>query len=145
MNLWQKLMVDWPCRLGDWLWANIAMPFFTLPRQMTLRRIVFVAAFAVAAIGLAQLLTLDGALFMAGDIAFYFEIASAVMLIVIRGHIRLAVQVAKIALARGVRRAVAWNRGRIGARRRRDAARPAMRDAGSDDDGLAGLRPAPAA
>jgi hypothetical protein len=59
-----------------------------LRNQITLRRMVFAAVFLVAVIAFAQLLTLDAALLMAGDIAFYCEIASAVMLIAARGHLR---------------------------------------------------------
>ena len=138
MDFWQKLTIDWPCRLGDWLWANIWVPLSTLPRQITFRRIVFLAALLVAAVALAQFLTLDAAFFMAGDIAFYCEIVSAVMLIVVRGHTRHAFQLSKMALGRVTRRAMSWCRRSIGARRRRGAARPALGDTGSDDDGLAG-------
>jgi hypothetical protein len=138
MDFWQKLTVEWPCRLGDWLWANIAVPLSTLPRQMTLRRAIFLAALLVAAIALAQLLTVDVAFYMAGDIAFYCEIASAVMFIVITGHIRHLAHVAKAAMNRAVRRAAVWCRGRIGTRRHRSVRKPALGDAGSDDEGLAG-------
>lgn len=149
MDFWQKLTIDWPCMLGDWLWANIVVPLSTLPRQITFRRVIFVAALLVAAVALAQFLTLDAAFFLAGDIAFYCEIFAAVMLIVVRGHVRHIVQASKIALGRATRRAMGWCRRSIGARRRRGAAKPVVRDAGSDDDGiadwLAGLVTGPAA
>jgi len=121
MDFWRKLTIDWPCMLGDWLWANIAMPFAALPRQMTVRRAIFIAVLLVAAIGLAQLVTADAALFMAGDLAFYCEIASAVLFIVVRGHIRDFAHVAKAVLKQATRRVAAWYRNSIGARRQRGA------------------------
>ncbi|HEX4028634.1 MAG TPA: hypothetical protein VHX18_13520 [Rhizomicrobium sp.] len=137
MDFWQRLTVEWPCRLGDWLWANIAVPLSTLPRQMTLRRAIFLAALLVAAIALAQLFTVDVAFYMAGDIAFYCEIASAVMFIVVRGHIRGFAHVAIAMLKQATRRAAVWYRKSVGARRQRGAKKPALGDTGSDDDGIA--------
>ena len=137
MDFWQKLTVDWPCKLGDWLWANIVVPLSTLPRQITFRRIVFLAALLVAAAALAQLVTADVAIYMAGDIAFYCEIVSAVMLIVVRGHIRHVFQLSKTLLNRVMRRAaIGWRR-TARAWRQHSARKRALGDAGSDDDGIA--------
>jgi hypothetical protein len=132
-NLWRKLTLGWPCILGDWLWANVAMPLFSLPKQITFRRAVFLAAFAVAALAVAQVLTIDLALFMAGDIAFYCEIISVVMLIVVRGHIRHHVQMAKMALKQAMRRAAIYYRRGIGVRRRRGVRKPFSGSAKNDD------------
>ena len=130
MDLWQKLTIDWPCRLGDWLWTNIAVPLSALPGQITFRRVVFLAALLVATIALAQLFSLDMAFLMAGDIAFYCEIASAVMLIIVRGRIRHAVDMAKPVLIHAAGQVI----GRLRtARHHRGGRRPAVRDAGSDE------------
>ncbi|HVW74593.1 MAG TPA: hypothetical protein VHC39_13215 [Rhizomicrobium sp.] len=146
MDLWRQLTIDWPCRLGDWLWANIAVPLSTLPRQLTFRRIVYLAALLVAVAALAQVFTIDMAFFMAGDVAFYCEITSAVMLIVARGHISHAFHMAKAALRSAARRAATWYRHGPGARRQRGSARPVRRDADGDDvsdgDGAFGWFPA---
>jgi hypothetical protein len=132
-NLWRKLMLEWPCKLGDWLWANIAVPLSTLSSQVTFRRVVFAAAFLVAAIGLAQLVTADMAIYMAGETAFYWEIFSVVMLIAVRGHVGQIVQMTKMAFRRGRRRAVFWHRRGIGTRRRRGTRKPPSGHAESDD------------
>lgn len=142
MDLWQKLTVDWPCRLGDFLWANIAVPLSTLPRQLTFRRIVFLAALLVATAALAQVFTIDMAFFMAGDVAFYCEIVSAVMLIVVRGHIGHAAGMTKTMLLTAARRAASWRRQRFGARRPRSIRAPVRRDVDADDEGAAAWRPA---
>ena len=131
-NLWRKLSLGWPCILGDWLWANVAAPLSTLPKQMSFRRVVFAAAFLVVAIGLAQLVTADMAIYMAGETAFYWEIFSVVMLIAVRGHVGQIVQMTKMAFRRGKRRAVLWYRRGIGVRRRRGMRKPFS---GGSDDG----------
>lgn len=131
-NLWRKLMLEWPCILGDWLWANVVAPLSTLPKQMSFRRVVFAAAFLVVAIGLAQLVTADMAIYMAGETAFYWEIFSVVMLIAVRGHVGQIVQMTKMAFRRGKRRAVFWYRRGIGTRRRRGMKKPFS---GRSDDG----------
>lgn len=137
MDLWQKLTIDWPCLPGDWLLANIWVPLATLPHRLTMRRIVFVVVLLVAAVALAQLVTADAAWFLAGDLAFYCEIASAVAFIVVRGHVRQSVHAAKAALKDATRRVAAWCRRSIGAGRQRGAKKPVLGDAGSDDDGPA--------
>lgn len=142
MDLWQKLTIDWPCRLGDWLWANIAVPLSTLPRQLTFRRIVFLAALLVATAALAQVFTIDMAFFMAGDVAFYCELLSVVALIVVRGHIGHAAQMTKTVVLTAARRAASWHRRRLGARRQRTI-RPRVRhDPDGDDEGAATWSPA---
>jgi hypothetical protein len=107
--------------VGGWLRGHI-----------TFRRVVYAAAFAVAVIALGQFLTMDLALFMAGDVAFYCEILSAVMLIVVRGHIRHYAQMTKLALRQMMRRAHRHYRRGIGVRRRRGMRKPFS---GGSDDG----------
>ena len=101
--------------------------------HVTFRRVVYAAAFAIAVIALGQFLTMDLALFMAGDIAFYFEIASVVMLIVVRGHIRHYAQMTKLALRHMMRRPHRHYRRGIGVRRRRGVRKPFSGHAESDD------------
>ena len=133
-NLWRKLTLGWPCILGDWLWANVVAPLSALSRQITFRRVVFAAAFLVVAIGLAQLVTADMAIYMAGETAFYWEIFSVVMLIAVRGHVGQIVQMTKTAFRRGKRRAVLWYRRGIGVRRHRGVRKP-FSGSGDSDDG----------
>ena len=97
------------------------------------------AAFAVAVIALGQFLTIDLALFMAGDIAFYFEIASVVMLIVVRGHIRHHVQMTKLALRQMMRRGAIYYRRGIGTRRRRGMRKPFSGGSDDSEDSATGL------
>ena len=116
------------------LWSGIGKPSAVL-EKITWRKAVFVAALLIAAIAFAQIVSVDFAFFLAGDIAFYCEIAAAVMFVVVQGHIRQSVQTARRRLNHAARRARAWRRRGLSARRRRDAKPHAARDKGADEDG----------
>ena len=128
MDLWQKLTIDWPCMLGDWLWANIRVPLATLPQQLTMRRVVFVVVLLVAAAALAQLVTADAAWFPAGDLAFYCgRSPRRVAFIVVRGTcppIRCHAARNRRVERRGYGARRCGAVGRIGAGRHRDVGRP---------------------
>lgn len=102
MNLWQKLTIDWPCSVGEWLWQNVILAIKAFLDKLTFRRIIIFVGILIIAMAAAQLLTADVAFVFAGDAMFYFEIATAVYLVAARGHARHAVRV----LARAFRRAI---------------------------------------
>jgi hypothetical protein len=85
--LW-KLTVDYPCAAHRWLWAYLAVPLLAQLERLTFRRIVYLAALTLLIIGLAQMgFGVSELTFVwAGDTAFYFELASAVMFLAVRGH-----------------------------------------------------------
>jgi len=132
--LFANLLIEWLLAFLRGLWANIASPS-ALAQKIAWRKLVFVAALLVAAIALAQIVSVDLAFFMAGDIAFYCEIAAAVMFVVVKGHIRQSVYTVTLALSHGLQRARSWCRSMMNARRRRDARHAAMDDKGADEDG----------
>ncbi len=129
--LWQKLLVEWGAQIWRLLWTGA--PLSALLEKITWQRVVFVAALLVAAIAFAQIVSLDVAFFMAGDVALYCEIAAAVMFVVVRGHIRQSVHTAKLGLTHATRRALIWCRRGTRARRRRAIKSPTSN--GTDDDG----------
>lgn len=133
--LWQKLLVEWSVQIWRLLWANTnrSTPLSALLEKITWQRVVFVAALLVAAIAFAQIVSLDVAFFMAGDVALYCEIAAAVMFVVVRGHIRQSVHTAKLGLTHAMRSARIWCRRGTRARRRRAIKGPTAN--GADDDG----------
>jgi hypothetical protein len=85
---WWKLTVDWPCALGDWLWAYLVMPLLASLERLTFKRVIYLAALTLTIIAFAQIVTIDLAFMWVGDAVFYLEIASAVMLYAARGHAR---------------------------------------------------------
>src|SRR5580704_9155081 len=93
MSLWQKLTIDWPCFLGDWLWANLIVPLRAGIERLTFKRIAYLAALILAIIAFAQIVSIDLAFLWAGDTALYFEIASAVMFFAVRARAQQALHV----------------------------------------------------
>ena len=141
MNLWQKLTIDWPCALSNWLWANLALPLLASLERLTFKRIVYLAALTLAIVALVQIVSIDIAFVWAGDVTFYLEIASAVMFFTIRGHARQGFRVAIQKIRAAALHASAVIR-RYGARQRRNinALRRKKEDLGGnrlDDEGAA--------
>jgi hypothetical protein len=132
--LWQKFLIEWPVQIWRLLWTNRGAPLSALLEKITWRRVVFVAALLVAAAAFAQIVSLDMAFFVAGDIAFYCEIAATIMFVVVRGHIRQSVHTAKLTLTHATRRVRIWCRRSMRARRQRHIKGPTASDKGSDDD-----------
>jgi len=133
--LWQKLVVEWPLQVLRQLWANRDTPHPVLLRKITWQKVVLGAVLLVAAYAFAQAFSLDLAFVMAGDVAFYCEIAAAVMFVVVRGHIRQSIHTAKLGLTDAMRRARIWYRRSTRARRRRNIKGQTGSDKGADDDG----------
>ena len=88
MNLWWKLTVEWLCALSVWLWAYLAVPLLASLERLTFKRVVYLAGLTLAIIAFAQIVSIDLAFLWAGDIALYLEIASAVMVLVVKDHAR---------------------------------------------------------
>jgi hypothetical protein len=92
MKLWRKLVLGWIGALGDWLWVHLVTPLLPSLKQLTFKRVVYLAAFTLAFLAFAQLVSADIAFLWAGDTAFGFEVMSAVTFFVFRGYARLTVQ-----------------------------------------------------
>jgi len=114
------MIIDWLCALGDWLWANLVVALAAFLNRLTFRRIVLFAGLLVLAIGFAQLFTADIAIMFAGDMMLYFDIASAVMFIVARNHLRQILPVVADAIRKNLQNLSNVLR-RLGSRQRRNA------------------------
>ena len=133
MGLWRKLTLDWPCMLGDFLWwAFVTAPKASLERLTLRRTLIFFAVLFLACL-LAQIVTLDFAFFIAGDTVFYLEIASAVMLIAAKGHMRVAARTIMRSVRETMHTAHVQVRHRLGTRQRRNR-RPRKPPPKSSDD-----------
>jgi hypothetical protein len=82
------MIIDWLGALSEWLWANLVVALAAFLDRLTLRRIILFTGLIVLAIALAQVFTADVAIIFAGDVMLYFDIASAVMLIVARERLQ---------------------------------------------------------
>jgi len=94
MNLWQKLTIDWPCALGDWLWATFVVALAAFLDRLTFKRVVLYAILALAIIAFLQIVSIDLAFVWGMDATFYFDVATTVMLIAARARARQMLLVA---------------------------------------------------
>lgn len=107
MKLWRMLTIDWPCALGDWLWASLVVAPATFLDWLTFRRaariilqIVLVVAFflffeQIAALHLASLFAVDA--------NAYLDLFAAIFLLAARGHVRQMLQAAARKMTRSLR------------------------------------------
>ena len=112
--------MDWLGALGDWLWANLVVALAAFLDRLTFRRIILFAGLVVLAIAFAQVFTADIAIIFAGDTMLYFDIASAVMLIVAREHLQQLLPVVADSIRKILRNLSNVQR-RLGSRQRRNA------------------------
>jgi hypothetical protein len=114
------MIVDWLGALGDWLWANLVVALAALLDRLTFRRIVLFAGLIVLATAFAYVFTADVAIIFAGDMMLYFDIASAVMLIVARERLQHLLPVVADSIRKILRNLSNAPR-RLGSRQRRNA------------------------
>jgi hypothetical protein len=92
MKLWQKLTIDWPCALGDWLWANFVVAPASFLDRLTLRsaaRIVLqIALFATLLVFFRQIFPTDLTFLFTMDANVYLDIFVVVFVFVARGQLR---------------------------------------------------------
>lgn len=149
MNLWQMLTIDWPCALGDWLWAVLVMaPVLWLDR-LTWRkarhlaiRLLVVAVFLICIhyvfnmAEAAMVLTIDGAT---------WEIGAALAMMAARGFAIQGARFAVHTVRRGLRSGAVRVQ-RFARRQRRSVWRRADPPPQSDDEpGAAWARYTPVA
>jgi hypothetical protein len=68
-------------------------------KRLTFRRIVWFAGILLVTMAFAQFFTIDVAFMFAGDAMIYFEVFALVGLIAVRGHLRVALDLARQRLA----------------------------------------------
>ena len=127
-EFWQKLSVDWPCAVTDWVYANTAVPLRIALKELTLRRMIYAAAFIVAAYAFAQIAAGEIVLLMAGDLAAYVEIVSLFYLAAARNQLGHAITLIR---QRGKR---LLTHVRATVRAKRPSRRPRLFDSGDSDD-----------
>ena len=136
-NWWQKLTIDWPCALGDWLWILLVVEPARLIDGITRRRVLHIILFIMLVIFFRQVVAMDLTFLFGVDLGLLMEVSAAILILTARQQIKTAVLVirrslvlAKPALHQAYRR---------GARCVRRAARTLWPPKSSDEDGLAGV------
>ena len=133
---WQKLTIDWPCALGDWLWAMLVVELARLIDGLTRRRILHIIGLILLVIFFQQVVAMDLTFLFGVDLGLLMEVSAAVFMLVARQQIKTSVLVirrsllmAKPVLLHAVKRC---------ARCARRAARKLWPQKSSDEDGLVG-------
>jgi hypothetical protein len=98
MSSRQKMIIDWLGAVGDWFRTNLVAATTMFFDRLTFRRVVLFVGLMVLAAAFAQVFTADVAIVFAGDMMLYFEVATAVMLIVARERLQMMLPVVAAAI-----------------------------------------------
>ncbi|HET7086073.1 MAG TPA: hypothetical protein VFI23_14960 [Rhizomicrobium sp.] len=130
----QKLTIDWPCALGDWLWLMLVVEPARMIDKINRRRVLHLIGIVLLLLFFQQVVALDLTFLFGVDLGLLMEISAAVFILVAREQgkavlitVRQKLTLARPRLMRAFRR---------GARRIRSAIRPPAPP--TDDDHLAG-------
>ena len=134
-RLWRAIEHDIPWAVSAFVFAQVIAPARAFLKELTLRRLVYVAAFLLVAWAGAEFLPPDLAVMFAGDTALYIEIATFAYLAVVRGQLHRAVRPVLHTLRAGLRHIAM----RVTARARRPLRRPKLFDAEDSDDAPDGV------
>lgn len=135
MKNWrQKLSIDLPCALGDWLWAMFVVEIARLLDKITRRRLLHVIGFLILLYFFDQVVALDLTFLFGVDLGLLMEVAAALFVLALHRQGKAVIAVARHQWALTKPRIIlAWRRC---ARRVRPKARNLLPPA--DDDGLLG-------
>jgi hypothetical protein len=134
---WQKLTIDWPCALGDWLWVLLVVEPARLIDGLTRRRVLHIIGLILLVIFFQQVVAMDLTFLFGVDLGLLMEVSAAVFILVARQQIKTTVLVVRRSLL--LAKPGLLRTGRRGARRVRRAMRTLWPPKSSDEDGLAGV------
>ena len=92
-DLWQKLTIDWPCALGDWLWAALVVAPAKVIDGLTRRRVLHILGFILLLIFFQQVVMFDLTFLFGLDLGLLMEVASAVFVLTARNQARTLVDI----------------------------------------------------
>ena len=133
-NWWQKLTIDWPCALGDWLWAMLVVEPARLIDGITRRRVLHIIGLILLVIFFQQVVAMDLVFLFGIDLGLLMEVSAAVIILISRQQIKTAVLVIRRSLVSA--KPSLHQVYRRGARRVRRAVRTLWPPKSSDEDGL---------
>lgn len=133
-NWWQKLTIDWPCALGDWLWAMLVVEPARLIDGITRRRVLHIIGLILLVIFFQQVVAMDLVFLFGIDLGLLMEVSAAVIILISRQQIKTAVLVIRRSLVSA--KPLLHQAYRRGARRVRRAVRTLWPPKSSDEDGL---------
>jgi hypothetical protein len=134
---WQKLTIDWPCALGDWLWAMLVVEPARLIDRITRRRVLHIIGLILLVIFLQQVVAMDLTFLFGVDLGLLMEVSAAAFILLARQQIKTTVLVIRRSLVPVGTRLL--RTGKRGARSVRRAVRKLWPPKSSDEDGLVGV------
>jgi hypothetical protein len=138
MQNWrQKLTIDWPCALGDWLWAMLVVEPARLIDKITRRRVLHIIGLILLVIFFQQVVAMDLFFLFGVDLGLLMEVSAAVIILVTRQQIKTTVLVIRRGLVSV--KPTLHHAYRRAARRVRRAVRTLRPPKSSDEDGLVGV------
>jgi hypothetical protein len=133
-NWWQKLTIDWPCALGDWLWAMLVVEPARLIDGITRRRVLHIIGLILLVIFFQQVVAMDLVFLFGVDLGLLMEVSAAVIILVSRQQIKTSVLIIRRSLVSA--KPLLHQAYRRGPRRVRRAVRTLWPPKSSDEDGL---------
>src|ERR1700759_2245480 len=97
-NWWQKLTVDWPCALGDWLWVLLVVEPARLIDGITRRRVLHIIGLILLVIFFQQVVAMDLVFLFGIDLGLLMEVSAAVIILVSRQQIKTSVLIIRRSL-----------------------------------------------
>jgi hypothetical protein len=133
---WQKLTIDWPCALGDFLWAMLVVEPARLIDKITRRRLLHVIGIILLLIFFQQVVAMDLTFLFGIDLGLLMDVAAAIFIFTARDQVKGALAVVRRSLV--LLKTRAMHAYRRGARRTRRVMRGLL-PSSDDEDGLAGV------
>ena len=130
---WQKLTIDWPCALGDWLWAMLVVVPARVLDKLTRRRVLHVVGIVLLLIFFQQVVMFDLTFLFGVDLGLLMEVCAAIFVFTAREQARALVDTSWRNLKRVAR---AIRRGQVRETVTR-ACRKLLIPNSDDEDGLA--------
>jgi hypothetical protein len=88
----QKLTIDWPCALGDWLWAMLVVEPARLIDKITRRRALHIVGLILLLIFFQQVAMFDLTFLFGFDLGLLMEVAAAIFVLTARNQARTLVE-----------------------------------------------------
>ncbi len=78
---WQKLTIDWPCALGDWLWLALVVAPARFIDGLTRRRILHIVGIIILLIFIQQVVMFDLTFLFGLDLGILMEVTAAIFVL----------------------------------------------------------------
>jgi hypothetical protein len=92
---WQKLTIDWPCVLGDWLWLALVVAPARFIDGLTRRRILHVIGLLLLLYFFQQVVMFDLTFLFGVDLGLLMEVTAAVFVLIARSQVRTVVDISR--------------------------------------------------